>query len=267
MTFDPNDVSLNAQSDTSDTTKDLRHIATVMKASREARGLTQRELAALAGVSPGLVGQIETSRTRPSVSTLLKISRVLGLSLDALFQPTESDGLTSTAGGFTDKLLTPAQKQVVPTERFGFKESDSRSSYLSSTEHIDDHVVRSNARETITLEGGVQWELLTPGVDHNLSFMIVTYPPGTTSSTSRQLLRHDDDEYFCILEGVLQVRLAFEETTLYPGDAMSFDSSRPHRFENREAVQAVGIWAVARKDPVTQVAGPGDDSTYSKHHK
>jgi DNA-binding XRE family transcriptional regulator/quercetin dioxygenase-like cupin family protein len=226
---------------------DLRHIAAVVKSTREAQAMTQRELASRAGVSAGLIGQIETSRSRPSVSTLLDIARVLGLSLDALFRPTETERATAT---LTSDRLPPFSTGSVGAH--GSPDdvtADGRESHLSATGHIEDHVVRSGDCEMITLEGGVQWELLTPEVDHNVSFMIVTYPPGTASSASKHLLRHDDNEYFYLLEGVLQVRLAFEETTLYPGDAMSFDSSRPHRFENRAAIQAVGVWAVARKGP------------------
>lgn len=231
---------------------DLGHIATVLKSARDAQGLTQRELAARAGVSAGLIGQIETGRTRPSVSTLLDIAGVLGLSLDALFRPHEIDGMEALKAR-SGRSAQPAPGEVavgdteLPLPSAVDTGLPSPSAHLLSTGNIEEHVVRSDSRETITLEGGVQWELLTPTVDHNLSFMRVVYPPGSASSGSKHLLRHDDNEYFYLLEGVLQVQLAFEETTLYPGDAMSFDSSRPHRFENRADVQAVGVWAIARK--------------------
>ena len=45
-------------------------------------------------------------------------------------------------------------------------------------------MARVGQREVITLEGGVTWELLTPEVDHELTFMLVTYPPGSSSSAS-----------------------------------------------------------------------------------
>ena len=109
-------------------------------------------------------------------------------------------------------------------------------------------MARAGQRDVITLEGGVTWELLTPEVDHELTFMLVTYPPGSSSSPSAQLLRHDDFEYFYILRGKLHVKVGFEETVLGAGDAMSFDSTRPHRFVNRSrSVTATGLWSVRNK--------------------
>jgi DNA-binding XRE family transcriptional regulator/mannose-6-phosphate isomerase-like protein (cupin superfamily) len=248
MAFKTQDAMPGTQRDASST--DLRHIAVVVKAAREAHGLTQRQLAARVTVSPGLIGQIETSRTRPSVSTLLEIARVLGLSLDALFRPVTTDQPLHSGSSLLS-CVGQVESGRPPSQGGPFREDNlsSETSEVSAGGNIESHVVRSDEREKITLEGGVEWELLTPQVDHKVSFMLVVYPPRSTSSSSGQLLRHDDDEYFYLIEGALLVRLGFEETTLYPGDAMSFDSSRPHRFENPSNIQAVGIWAVTRKTP------------------
>lgn len=51
-----------------------------LKAAREEQGLTQVELAKSAGVSPGLIGQIEHGKVQPSLQTLEKIAQVLGYS-------------------------------------------------------------------------------------------------------------------------------------------------------------------------------------------
>ncbi|NLW07604.1 MAG: helix-turn-helix domain-containing protein [Clostridia bacterium] len=47
---------------------------------REEQGLTQAELAKAAGVSAGLIGQIEHGKVQPSLKTLEKIGRVLDVS-------------------------------------------------------------------------------------------------------------------------------------------------------------------------------------------
>jgi transcriptional regulator with XRE-family HTH domain len=195
----------------------------ILRAARLERGKTQRQVAAEAGVSAGLIGQFETGRTKPSVATLLSVARVLALSLDELF----ADGEAAPAA--------PESQQ----------RQDNRAPAWSS---LEGRVARAGQREVITLEGGVTWELLTPEVDHELTFMLVTYPPGSSSSPSAQLLRHDDFEYFYILRGKLHVKVGFEETVLGAGDAMSFDSSRPHRFFNRSrSVTATGLWSVRNK--------------------
>ncbi len=195
----------------------------VLRAARLQSGKTQRQVAAEAGVSAGLIGQFETGRTKPSVATLLAVARVLQLSLDELF----ADGEASA------RAAGPPTPKTNP---------------LLAWSSLEGRVARVGEREVITLEGGVTWELLTPEIDHELTFMLVTYPPNSSSSTSSQLLRHDDFEYFYILSGQLHVKVGFEETVLGAGDSMSFDSTRPHRFVNESRSEtATGLWCVRNK--------------------
>ena len=196
----------------------------ILRAARLERGKTQRQVAAEAGVSAGLIGQFETGRTKPSVATLLAVARVLQLSLDELFADGEG--------------VAPGPKPV--------GEAAGRSAAPWSS--LERRVARVGQREVITLEGGVTWELLTPEIDHELTFMLVTYPPGSSSSPSSHLLRHNDFEYFYVLSGKLHVKVGFEETVLGVGDSMSFDSTRPHRFVNRSrSATATGLWSVRAK--------------------
>ena len=58
-----------------------------LRTLRAGRGLTLRAAAALAGVTPGALSQIENGRNSPSVSTLKKILSALGTSLGAFFSP------------------------------------------------------------------------------------------------------------------------------------------------------------------------------------
>jgi len=51
-----------------------------LRQAREEQGLTQAELARAAGVSAGLVGQIEQGKVQPSLKTLEKIGGVLNIS-------------------------------------------------------------------------------------------------------------------------------------------------------------------------------------------
>nr|WP_245523152.1 helix-turn-helix transcriptional regulator [Thermosediminibacter oceani] len=56
------------------------HVGYKIKKIRQERGLTQVELAKKAGVSTGLIGQIESGRVEPSLKTLEKIAHALSLS-------------------------------------------------------------------------------------------------------------------------------------------------------------------------------------------
>ncbi|MHB1420174.1 MAG: helix-turn-helix transcriptional regulator [Bacillota bacterium] len=51
-----------------------------LRITREEQGLTQAELAKRAGVSAGLIGQIEHGKVQPSLQTIEKVSEVLGTS-------------------------------------------------------------------------------------------------------------------------------------------------------------------------------------------
>lgn len=51
-----------------------------LRLAREEQGLTQAELAQAAGVSAGLIGQIEQGKVQPSLKTLEKLGAVLGIS-------------------------------------------------------------------------------------------------------------------------------------------------------------------------------------------
>lgn len=61
-----------------------------LKATREARKLSQRQLAAAAGVTGGMISLIEQNRTSPSVATLKKILGALDISLGAFFSEDEA---------------------------------------------------------------------------------------------------------------------------------------------------------------------------------
>jgi len=57
------------------------HIASIIKTRRKALGLTQADLADMAGVSRSYICDIETGRLSPSIKTLLRIAEPLSLSL------------------------------------------------------------------------------------------------------------------------------------------------------------------------------------------
>lgn len=56
-----------------------------LRAVRERKGLTLKEVAKEAGVSESLVSQIERNRVSPSIDTLLQIADVLGIDYEYLF--------------------------------------------------------------------------------------------------------------------------------------------------------------------------------------
>jgi transcriptional regulator with XRE-family HTH domain len=60
-----------------------------LKAEREARGLTQQQLADGVGVTQGLVAQWENNQRTPSLKVAIRLARSLGVTVDGLLSPDE----------------------------------------------------------------------------------------------------------------------------------------------------------------------------------
>lgn len=69
-----------------------RTLAANLRAMRQLRGWRLDDLASRSGVSRGMLQQIETCRTNPSVATLARISATLGTSIGRLVEPPEELG-------------------------------------------------------------------------------------------------------------------------------------------------------------------------------
>ena len=59
-------------------------VGSLIRRERQKQGISLRELARRVGISGSMLSQVETDRTRPSVSTIYAIATELGLSIDAL---------------------------------------------------------------------------------------------------------------------------------------------------------------------------------------
>jgi transcriptional regulator with XRE-family HTH domain/quercetin dioxygenase-like cupin family protein len=189
-----------------------------LRAARSARRLSLRELAGRLGVSPSLISQIETGRANPSVSTLYAIAAELDVSLDELLfndRRAPEPSASVQAGAPTSGMMTQAPP-----------------------------VQRAATRHTIRLASGVHWGRLTTLSEPGIEFLHVTYEVGGASSPPDAFQRHPGHEWGYVLSGRLQVRIGFEEYVLEPGDAISINSSIPHRLATigDEPVQA--IWFV-----------------------
>ncbi|MFL5675124.1 MAG: helix-turn-helix domain-containing protein [Chloroflexota bacterium] len=189
-----------------------------LREARRARNLSLRTLADRLGVSPSLISQIETGRANPSVSTLYAIAAELDVSLDELL--------------FNDRR--PAEP-AVPT-RTGAP--------AGGTMAPAPPVQRAADRHSIRLASGVLWERLTTLSEPGVEFLRVTYEVGGASSPPDAFQRHPGHEWGYVLSGRLQVRIGFDEYVLEPGDAISINSSIPHRLATLGDVPVQAIWFV-----------------------
>ena len=113
-----------------------------------------------------------------------------------------------------------------------------------------DPVQRADDRKRIRLASGVVWERLTTSSTPNVDFIYVTYEVGGASSPEHEYQRHSGQEWGYIVSGKLGVTAGFDEYVLGPGDAISLDSTTPHRLYNLGSVPVHGIWFTLGRRPI-----------------
>jgi transcriptional regulator with XRE-family HTH domain len=192
-----------------------------LRAAREERGLSVRELARRIGCSASLISQIERGVSVPSVGVLYSLATELGSSSDYLL-------FGSAAAG-------PGPDAVPDAVSDG-----------GASRPI---VQRGGGRKIIDLASGVRWERLTPQSDARADFLEVIYSPGGHSTDERRPLRHEGREYGLVISGTLQANVGFESYELGPGDSIAFDSSTPHEYLNKTGDYVRAIWVVVHAEP------------------
>jgi transcriptional regulator with XRE-family HTH domain len=197
-------------------TLDASKVGSRLRAERERRGISLRELARRVGVSPSLVSQIELDRVNPSVSTLYGLVTELGMTMSEVFGDSRPGERPATQISGADGLAE-----------------------------------RPETRRVINLASGVRWERLTPHSDREVEFLYVTYPVGAESCPEDALMTHGGREYGYVTSGTLGVRVGFDEYELQPGASIAFDSSSPHRLWTigDEPVHAVWVVIGRKADP------------------
>src|SRR5665213_277327 len=186
-----------------------------IRAERQLRGLSLRQLASKVGVSASMLSQLEIGRSRASVSTLYRLVTELGLSLDDLFEigPTSESPPQAPLAAISDNRKPATRKLVEPRQY--------------------DPVLAADDRVRIELESGIVWDRLSNLGPDGVEFILATYRPGSRSALSGKYQQHDGWEYAYVVSGELTLKHRFDTWVLHPGDAVGFDSSDPHMLENR----------------------------------
>jgi len=201
-----------------------------LRAERERRGISLRELARRLQISPSAISQIETGRARPSVATLWAIVTELGMSLDDLFADATQEAAAVAADTEDGAPRPSAGSTTLP-------------------------VVSEDAREALQLATGVRWERMTATADPDVDFIWVVYEVGGSSSPDDGFIRHAGREYGLVMSGRLEVTVGFDTTVLGPGDSISFESTTPHRLRNVGDEPATGVWVVVGRRADARVDG------------
>lgn len=176
-----------------------------LREARQREGLGVRGLAREIGVTAGLISQIETGRTQPSVATLYLMVERLGISLDWLL-------------GLDDRNRPGVARPVVASE---------------------------GDRAILRISTGISWEMLVPAAAGGHDLVLVTYEPGSEGGPEHRLVAHDGWEAAYLVAGELQLLLEGERHVVRSGDSIDFDARIPHAYRNEGGLPARGVWLSA----------------------
>lgn len=182
----------------------LRHFRTKLN-------LTIAQLAEQAGVSSGIISQIERGNANPSVKTLQRIRAVLGVNLWEFLEG--------------DKPTAMVEEPASRPSSFVRREADRQRIVVGATKLVK--------------------ELLSPRNDRNLRFMVITLPPG---GESEDVIIGMGEKGGVVTEGQVRLMVGSEETDLVAGDSFQFPSSQAHKISNPFSHPAKVIWIMSVLD-------------------
>lgn len=180
----------------------LRHL-------RAQRDLTIAQLAQKAGVSSGMISQIERGNANPSIKTLQRLRAALGVNL--------WEFLDEAAG-----LADAAEPSVSDVSEFVRREASRQRIVVGKTQLVK--------------------ELLSPRNDRNLRFMLITLPPG---GKSEDVIIGPGEKGGLVTEGRVRLTVDGAETDLLAGDSFQFPSSVPHTIANPFPAPAKVVWIMS----------------------
>lgn len=93
-----------------------------------------------------------------------------------------------------------------------------------------------------TDDGSIRYELLTPNPTGRLEMLIMNVEPGASSGAAGH--RHAGEEVGLMISGELDYWVDEQYHHLRPGDAINFESTRSHRYQNNGETTAVSVWAL-----------------------
>ena len=196
----------------------MENLGERIREERRRGKLTLEKLSQKTGLSKSFLSQVERGLAQPSVSSLKKIARELGISVVDLF------------AGETDQQ-----------NRFGFPPTVSKNG-PKYAEHFQ--VVRTNRRKSLTLPGSkVSYDLLTPDSNRQLEVMYMRIDPGEHSG-EEPMVDLPGEKFGLVLKGTLEVRVGEEVQDIRAGDSIYFPAHFPHSWRGMGKEPIEVIWVL-----------------------
>jgi transcriptional regulator with XRE-family HTH domain len=161
---------------------------------RKNKGLPIRETAEGAGVSVGLISQIENEQVTPAISTLMKIASFLGVDITYFFQTEEKGELFTVVRGKERSTSHPEvdggrHDQGYSYESLAFKQAK---------KHMEPFIVTFNLED----------------------------------KKDMFFFSHEGEEFVHIMEGKVEFCIEDKSTVLEKNDSLYFDSHKPHGYRS-----------------------------------
>lgn len=166
-----------------------------LRAIRQTKGMSQRDLAARAGLTSAAISLIEQNKSSPSVSSLKSLLDAVPMTMSEFFSEVEAAG--------TPKYF-----------------------------YTGDEFVELSPQDPASSDNKARLSLRQVGdaSRHSLQMLHETYAPG--ADTGPDPLTHEAEECGIVIQGIIEVTVADQVRVLNPGDGYLFDSRLPHRFRN-----------------------------------
>ncbi len=180
-------------------------IGNKIKNLREAASMSLEDMANSIGISTNQLTLIESNQVSPTISMLMKISRVLGIRLGTILDGTEETGPVVTK-----------HTQMRPTISTSNDNTDLR-------EHLNFYSLANNKS------------------DRNMEPLIIDVEHLADLSN---MSNHEGEEFMYVLEGEIKVIYGTDTYTLVKGDSIYYDSIVPHIITASNATQQAKVLAV-----------------------
>ncbi len=179
-----------------------------LKAVRTEKGMSQRKLAARAGVTNGLISLIEQNKTSPSIASLKLILDAIPMTFTQFFYELE-----------------------IRTDKFVFR----------SDEFSEINPLQMLNNKTLSEVDGISLRQVGQSTDYQIQMLHESYEPG--ADTGEELYHHQAEEAGIVVSGEIELTVGDRVEMLRPGDGYIFDSRKPHRFRNTGTKRCIIISA------------------------
>jgi transcriptional regulator with XRE-family HTH domain len=177
--------------------------------------MTLAELASQAGLTTSYVSQVERGVANPTLSSLMTLSKAVGLEMGSLYSPS------------TQAELIIHANHRAPGEEEAGKVS----------------VLRHGQRRRVVYPGThIANELLSPNLRKKMEVIWIDAPAGSSSGGHPDT--HSGEECGVVISGLMQFWVGDQDWLLEPRDAIYFPSTLPHRWTSVGDADLAAIWII-----------------------